>query len=110
MGTLHYDGQGYPFEDRTLAHLQVIIGVKLRRAENFVLTWVVPAANGGGRHSIWVDNGVPIVFRYASSKIPSINRDWIETLATSAGSTTGMIVTAEGTILPVPGEHGFPLE
>jgi hypothetical protein len=40
MGSFHYDvGFSADFEDRLLAHLQIVIGAKLRRGEGFYFSW-----------------------------------------------------------------------
>ncbi len=41
MGTLIYGDSGLivDFDDRVLAHLQIVIGAKLRRHEGFFFTW-----------------------------------------------------------------------
>lgn len=107
MGTLHYAGKSFAMEDRVLAHLQVVIGMKLRRGENFFINWRNTASDGGGRNSIWIDNGVPIFCEFDGGRIPSINRDWIETLAASAGTNFGLQITEEGGIVPLntPGDE-----
>ncbi len=51
MGTLIY-GHGdltVDFDDRTLAHLQVVIGTKLRRRESFLLSWSDDGQDGERR-------------------------------------------------------------
>ena len=95
MGTLHYDGMAFELEDRLLAHLQVVISTKLRRSENFFISWIIPQCDGGGRHVVWIDNGVPLRIRYATSRPPAINREWAETLALSANTNNGLIITEE---------------
>ena len=95
MGTLFYDGAKFEMEDRLLAHLQVIISMKLRRSESFFLSWVQPHGDGGGRHSIWVGEGVPIRLHFDGSRPPAINRDWAETMALAANSSNGLIITDE---------------
>jgi hypothetical protein len=95
MGTLHYDGKAFELEDRLLAHLQVVISTKLRRGESFFISWVVPHSEGGGRHVIWIDNGVPIRIRFEGSRPPSINREWAETLALSANTNNGLVISEE---------------
>ncbi|UYN83504.1 MAG: hypothetical protein KIT89_12610 [Microcella sp.] len=86
MGVLRYHNEDFSFDDRLLAHMQVVISTKLRRGENFFLTWALPADAGSGRHALWVDNGVPIHITYSGSRPPSLNREWIEHLIlTSAG-------------------------
>ena len=41
MGTIYYGGSAMPIhiEDRTLAHLTVVVATKLRRNESFTLSW-----------------------------------------------------------------------
>jgi hypothetical protein len=63
-------------DDRQLAHLQLIVGVKLRRGENFFMAWKAPASSGEGRRAVWIDNGVPIYFEYAGGREPKLNFAW----------------------------------
>jgi hypothetical protein len=50
MGVLIYgSGAEYEIEDRVLAHLKVVIAAKLRRQENFFLSWSNDADAGSGR-------------------------------------------------------------
>ncbi len=110
MGTLFYGGDArFELSDRLLAHLQAVIGMKLRRNESFFLSWVIPPEEGNGRNAIWVDNGVPIRFRYEGSRPPRINRDWAETLALSANTNFGLVVSEE-TIEPGDAAHGHELQ
>lgn len=100
VGYLRYDGDELEFDDRVLAHLQIVISTKLRRGENFFLSWSQPIERGSGRHAIWIDNGLPIHFIYSGSRSAAINRDWIEQLLQSAGRTTGLYLSEE----PKPGQ------
>ena len=93
MGFLHYDGEEFDFDDRVLLHLQIVISTKLRRHENFFITWALPMERGSGRRAIWVDNGVPIHFFYEGSRPATVNREWIELLLTSAGRASGLQFT-----------------
>jgi hypothetical protein len=95
VGILYYDGQEFDFEDRTLTHLQIVISTKLRRREDFFLSWSVPPERGSGRHALWIDNGVPIHFFYEGSRNVTVNRDWIEALIVSAGRANGLQLTEE---------------
>lgn len=103
MGTLFYDGARFDLEDRVLAHLQVIVSLKLRRAEGFFLSWEASDHDGEGRHVIWIDNGVPLRIRYQSAEPPRINREWAQSLALSANTNNGLIITAEG--IEAAGDH-----
>ncbi|MDP9026252.1 MAG: hypothetical protein M3N46_01695 [Actinomycetota bacterium] len=95
MGSLHYDGREFELEDRVLAHLQIIISTKLRRKECFFVTWVQPQERGSGRHTIWIDNGVALHIFFGGSRVPSINRVWIDDMMASAGRTTGLLIGDE---------------
>ena len=95
MGKLRYGVGVYELDDRVLAHIQVVVGLKLRRGENFFLSWRNPQTDGAGRQSVWIDNGLHLAFEYTSGVIPPINREWAETLASSAATTFGLQVTDE---------------
>ena len=106
MGKLHYDSNAtFELDDRLLAHLQAVIGMKLRRNESFFLSWEIPSGEGGGRNAIWIDNGVPIRFRYDGSRPPRINREWAETLAISANTNNGLVITQETITTDQPDSH-----
>lgn len=101
MGTLNYGPRQYKLDDRLLAHLQVLISIKLRRRENFFLSWPKGVADGSGRISIWIDNGVPISCEYEGGKVPAIQREWVESMAEAAGSSLGLQVTQDGEFIPL---------
>ena len=108
MGRLVYGTTIYELDDRVLAHLQVVVTMKLRRGENFMVSWRNPDSRGSGRQSIWVDNGVPISFEFEGSRIPSVNREWVEALSASAATNFGLQLTdEEGQLLNVP-HHDSP--
>jgi hypothetical protein len=109
MGKLIYGNTVYELEDRVLAHLQVITGMKLRRGENFFVSWRSPSAKGSGRQSVWFDNGLHIAFEYDGSRIPSVNREWAEAMAASASTNFGLQLTDEsGELLNVPAAERDP--
>lgn len=101
MGFLHYGGRNFAMPDRQLAHLQVVIALKLRRGENFFLAWITEPSAGSGRNVIWIDNGIPIFCEYEANRIPSINREWIDALAASAATNYGLQLTAENAVMPL---------
>ncbi len=97
MGRLIY---GIPdaeveFDDRVLAHMKAVIVAKLRRNESFTLSWDVPAEEGGGRSSVWLNPAIPIQFEFYGSRDPSVNRAWIDELMKSANSPGGMRIVPE---------------
>jgi hypothetical protein len=86
---------GIDIDDRALAHIQVVIGAKLRRGECFFFSWTDDRSVGGGRSSIWLQRSILLYFRYSGSKNTSINREWLKTLTRSANSGQGLIYTLE---------------
>jgi hypothetical protein len=103
VGHIRYEGERFEFEDRLLAHLQVVISMKLRRSESFFLSWAPKGGSGEGRHAIWISGGVPIHFAYSGSRPPTINREWVETLTLGANSSSGLVITDE--TVPHPAAH-----
>lgn len=95
MGTLTYDSIVIEFEDRLLAHLQIVIVNKLRRRESFAMSWRDAPEAGDGRSAIWLDPSIPIYFKFDGSRVPAINREWVERLADSAASSHGLVVMGE---------------
>jgi hypothetical protein len=96
VGALLYGERQRRFEidDRTLAHLQLVISAKLRRRESFFFS-VRDDDGAGGRISIWMSPMVPLHFKYYGSRQPGINRRWIEMLHDAANSAAGLIVLEE---------------
>jgi hypothetical protein len=95
VGVLQYDNEEYDFDDRVLLHLQVVISTKLRRHENFFLSWTQPIERGSGRHAIWIDNGVPLHFFFNGSRAAAINREWLEQLLLGSSHAGGLQLTEE---------------
>ncbi|GAA4373547.1 ATP-dependent DNA ligase [Agromyces bauzanensis] len=92
MGVLVYDRDfEVDIEDRTLAHLQVVIIDKLRRQERFPLV----LEDGKRERVIWMTPETPLQFVYHGNRHPLLNRDWLEKLAEAAGSTRGLTVLPE---------------
>lgn len=96
MGKLIYDASvRVDFDDRTLAHLQLVIAAKLRRGESFPLTWKDDASRGSGRTSVWLHPRCSLVFKFDGSRLPRLNRAWAEALADTANSPSGLYVVPE---------------
>ncbi|TFD86107.1 MULTISPECIES: ATP-dependent DNA ligase [Cryobacterium] len=96
MGKFTYDSSiTVDFDDRVLAHIQLVIGAKLRRGESFYFSWRDDPFVGGGRSTVWVHPGISLVYKYFGSKSPVLNRDWVEALSLSANSATGLQIVTE---------------
>jgi hypothetical protein len=96
VGALLYGDRQRRFEieDRTLAHLQIVIAAKLRRRESFFFSFR-DVEGKSGRTSVWMSPMVPLVFKYYSGRQPVINRRWIEQLHASASTAAGLVVSEE---------------
>ncbi len=97
MGSLIY---GHPsidikLEDRVLSHLQVVFSDKLRRNEAFHFSWADSDLLGGGRSTVWVHPAIPLYFRYAGSRVPSLNSAWLEEMTRSINSSVGLVLRDE---------------
>jgi hypothetical protein len=104
MGTMTYDGLVINIDDRVLAHLQIVIVNKLRKEEGFLMSWKESVQAGSGRGSVWLDSTIPVTFKFDGSKVPEINKVWLDQLAKSANSAKGLIVTSEtGSLVAVGG-------
>lgn len=90
------------FDDRTLAHLHLVIGTKLRRHEGFFFSWKDDPALGNGRSSVWIDSAIPLFFAFETSDRHALNRDWLDALSQSSNSSEGLL------LVPEPGENAIP--
>jgi hypothetical protein len=96
MGKFVYEGgPKIEIEDRALTHLQLVMTAKLRRSEPFSFTWKEDQSIGHGRTTVWLHASCNIVFKYAGSRQPAINRLWIEALAYTASSPSGLYLVPE---------------
>jgi hypothetical protein len=97
VGKILYGDSGVEilFDDRAMAHLQLVIGSKLRRGESFFFSWKDDPSIGDGRSSVWLDTSIPVYFKYNGSRPISINREWIEALTLSANSAGGLQFSPE---------------
>lgn len=91
MGALIYDGQSFDFDDRSLAHLQAIITMKLRRREPFLLTWAPDEAEPIGRYAVWIDNAIPLRYEFTSAAPEHLDDQWLNVLADHASRASGLM-------------------
>ena len=93
MGQLLYGSppESFAMEDRTLAHVEIVVLAKLRRNEAFALLLDEP---DGGRSTIWINSASTLHFRFDKGT-HEINRRWLEDLIDSANGSAGMRVLPE---------------
>ncbi|WP_344095347.1 hypothetical protein [Microbacterium deminutum] len=83
--------QSREFDDRTLAHLAVVINDKLRRGEAFSFSFT----GDGGPATCWVSREVPLRFDFDDSAQVSINRKWVLVLERASQTGQGLRVVPE---------------
>ena len=88
----------YEFDDRTLVHLRLAVGAKLRRHESFYLSWVIPAERGSGRVTVWMSPSIPVQFELRSNTVVDVNAGWVKALAMTALSDRGMVILNEAEV------------
>ncbi|WP_313357598.1 hypothetical protein [Microbacterium sp.] len=95
MGLIYYGSSPDPIEvdDRTLAHVKVVIALKLRRNESFTLSWRHP--DGSGRSTLWLHPSIPLRFNFDDPVTPELSQQWLRELSTSANTSGGILLTEE---------------
>lgn len=105
VGKFIYEGSiKTEIEDRALTHLQMVITAKLRRGEPFNFSFKDDMSVGGGRTTLWIHAGSSLVFKYHGSRQPPLNRYWVDALAFTANSPSGLY------LVPEPDTAGFTEE
>ncbi|SMH50443.1 hypothetical protein SAMN06295885_3548 [Rathayibacter oskolensis] len=101
MGRLVYDSDlEADFEDRLLAHLQVVIGAKLGKSESFYFSWRDSDDVGGGRTSLWLHPAIALRFTYRAGAPATINPEWVRRLIADSHTPGGLRISPE----PAPRE------
>lgn len=103
MGHFVYQSADRPWaiDDRTVAHLRLVVMTKLRRDESFMLCLITPSES---ERWFWMDAAVPIQFVTTVDRDWTINHAWIDALMRSANSADGMRILPE----PPPDASGLP--
>jgi len=92
VGVFSYEAVSVEFDDVTLTHLQIVIVHQFRHQRSFPISWLDALNDGNGRSSLWLTPGVPFYFKFAGSRVPEIDREWVARLSESATSSAGLIV------------------
>ena len=111
MGTLEYvtDQHIAEIDDRTLAHLQIVICLKLRRDERFTLRLAPGDGISGPVTVLWMSSSLPLRFTYSTATRPVINSAWLHRLAHAAASSTGLLIVPEPGPTRPPSASGRPV-
>jgi len=101
LGKLTYDStREVLVDDRVLAHLQMVIGAKLRRNESFYFTLMQGATAEESRLTLWLHPTISLAFDYDEPGTPSLNRAWVEVLVEAANGGSGLHLVPEPNISP----------
>ncbi|MCP2635827.1 hypothetical protein K0817_004500 [Microbacterium sp. HD4P20] len=94
MGTLHYGAPAveYTVDDRTLAHLELVIFAKLRRNES--LSFAIMDEATQRRQAFWISPSASVRFVY-EAPMPEINKVWLQELIDAANSPGGLKILPE---------------
>ncbi|GAB3607084.1 hypothetical protein GCM10027413_24930 [Conyzicola nivalis] len=97
MGTFYYGDARYPIklEDRTLAHLKIVILTKLRRNECFAFSWAKKSNDGSGHGTVWIHPALAFHFEFLGSKEVPINLAWLESMSECANRALGLTIGDE---------------
>lgn len=95
MGRLIYNSTTQvSIDDRILAHLQIVIGAKLRRGESFYFSWKDPD-RPIEHETLWLTPNTSLHYKYHESRLPTINRAWVVALAATSNAGGGLHLVAE---------------
>ncbi|WP_159603988.1 DUF7882 family protein [Agromyces humi] len=78
-------------DDRTLAHLQVIILRKMEQRQSFPMTLSAP----GRMVTAWISPSTPLEFVYFGNRRPALNEAWLVKLEETASSVLGLTIVPE---------------
>ncbi|WZO45033.1 hypothetical protein MRBLWH13_001489 [Microbacterium sp. LWH13-1.2] len=65
-----------------------------------LFTWRDDTSIGGGRSTVWLHPGCTLVFSYSGGRVPDLNRQWVEALASTANAPSGLYVVREPAVEP----------
>jgi hypothetical protein len=76
--------------DRDLAHLQLVVGMKLGVKESFFVSWRNEPGTGIGRSSLWIAPSTVLRFDYERPNMPSIDRDVVMRMLDGSFAVAGL--------------------
>ncbi|ARJ03872.1 ATP-dependent DNA ligase [Cnuibacter physcomitrellae] len=98
------------FDDRVLAHIQVVIGAKLRRGESMLFSWRDSPDAGDGRTTVWIHPLSDVVFKYYGHRKPAVNPEWVDAMMLEANKPGGLqLIEEPGQNAPRPVAHHNPI-
>ena len=93
MGTIQNGVVREYVDDRTLAHLHIVIARRFRDGENFSM--VLPAVGDAAPIRMWMDRDIPLSLTYVGLDTLGINSLWLSVLVQHSHRSGGLVVSAE---------------
>lgn len=111
MGYLHIGLSDFvmAIDDRTLAHLKIVILSGLRQGCGIALTLRHERSEGSGRDTFWIHPGTDLRFRFVGSRVPRLNDAWLQEMVRACKSSTGLYLMSEPAEHPSEENAGTPL-
>jgi hypothetical protein len=94
------NGTHIAIDDRTLAHLRIVILAKLRRSESFAFNWDHGSGDDASASTVWMQPTMEVEFTLDSEEPVTINKQWADRLMHAANSVRGLEVIPEEQAAP----------
>ena len=96
MGILKYsrDAVAVYLDDRTLAHLHIVMAAKLREGSSFVVTGLASLARNA-RDAVVIEPRTPLQITYTERGDVSLNPRWLEAIRAASAKSLGIVLVSE---------------
>lgn len=96
MGILTYsrDAVAVYLDDRTLAHLHIVMAAKLREGRTFVVTGLASLARNA-RDAVVIEPRTPLQLTYTERSDVALNPRWLEAIRAASSKTLDIVLVAE---------------
>jgi hypothetical protein len=96
MGILKYsrDAVAVYLDDRTLAHLHIVMAAKLRDGSSFVVTGLASLARNA-RDAVVIEPRTPLQLTYTEKVDLSLNPRWLDAIRAASSKSLGIVLVSE---------------
>ena len=101
MGILKYsrDAVAVYLDDRTLAHLHIVMAAKLREGSSFVVSGLASLARNArdvvARDAVVIEPETPLQITYTEKADCSLNPRWLEAIRAASSKSVGIVLVSE---------------
>jgi hypothetical protein len=82
-------------DDTALAHLEAVVGAKLRVNEPFYFSWNWHLSTSDSRTTVWLHPSISVQYRYLAIRRPALDRIGVAQMLLQANSATGPSITLD---------------